>query len=248
LEADARIKIEGISKSFGPIKALRDVNFELGHKEIIGLVGDNAAGKSTLLKIISGAYQQDEGSIYIEGNKVDIKNPIYAQKSGIEIVYQDFMLAPNLDITANIFLGREIYKNWGFMRKLEKDKMKINAKKTLEKLGFDMDINSNVSNLSGGQQQTVAIARALHFEPAMILMDEPTASLSLGAVEELLERVKKVREHGASIIYVSHRIPEVIEIADRILVLRRGKIANELDPKTTNVTEIVKNMTGTSIN
>lgn len=247
LKTDAKIKIEGIKKSFGSIKALKNINFELSDQEIIGLVGDNAAGKSTLLKIISGAYQQDEGSIYIEGEKVNIKNPIDAQKCGIEIVYQDFMLAPNLDIAANIFLGRELYKNWGFMNKLEKERMKNKSEKTLEKLGFDMDIKSNVSNLSGGQQQTVAIARALHFDPAMILMDEPTASLSLGAVEELLEQIKKVRDHGASIIYVSHRIPEVIEIADRILVLRRGEIVKELDPEKTNVTEIVKHMTGTSI-
>jgi len=239
------IEMVKISKYFGAIKALEDVNLKLFPQEILGLVGDNAAGKSTLLKILAGVYKPDKGEVFIEGKKVQIQSPIDSRKLGIETVYQDFMLAPNLDIVANIFLGREITK-WGKLAKLSKKEMKKKAAEVLKnELNIDFSsLNTLVMSLSGGQQQIVAIARALLYRPRLILMDEPTASLSVRAIEPFLELVKELRKKGSSIIYVSHRLPDVLSIADRIVVLRAGRLVAERKKENTNLEEIVNFMLG----
>lgn len=243
MENQPLVKMIDISKSFGHIKALNRVNLTLGYREILGLVGDNAAGKSTLLKTLAGVHIMDEGEIFIEGKKVDIKKPIDARKLGIETIYQDFMLAPNLDITKNIFLGRE-KTSLSILGKLKKKDMDNEALKVLEELGFNMPLRTRVVNLSGGQQQTIAIARALLHPPKVILMDEPTASLSVGAINRFLELVKELRDKGCSIIYVSHRLIDVLEVSDRIVVLRTGRMVAEKRASETNIEEIVNLMMG----
>ena len=243
MKNEVLVKMKDISKSFGHIKALNQVNLLLAYREILGLVGDNAAGKSTLLKTLAGVHIMDEGDIFIEGKKADIKKPIDARKLGIETIYQDFMLAPNLDITKNIFLGRE-KTGLSFMGKLKKKEMDNEALNVLDELGFDMPLRTRVINLSGGQQQTIAIARALLHPPKVILMDEPTASLSVGAIDRFLQRVKGLKEKGCSIIYVSHRLLDVLEVADRIVVLRTGKMVAEKQTSETDIEEIVNFMMG----
>jgi ABC-type sugar transport system ATPase subunit len=243
MKSQALVLMKDISKSFGHIKALSNVDLTLGYREILGLVGDNAAGKSTLLKSLAGVHTVDDGDILIEGKKVEIKRPIDARKLGIETIYQDFMLAPNLDITKNIFLGRE-RTGLSFLGKLKKKEMDNEAVKVLDELGFSMPLRTRVLNLSGGQQQTVAIARALLHPPKVILMDEPTASLSVAAIERFLQLVKDLKEKGCSIIYVSHRLPDVLEVADRIVVLRTGKMVTEKKTSETDIEEIVNYMMG----
>ena len=238
------LKLDKICKIFGPIQALKDVSFNLNKQEILGLVGDNAAGKSTLLKIIAGVYSPDEGKIYINGEETDIKSPLDAQHKGIEIVYQDFMLAPNLDAAANIFLGREITSNWGIYKRVQRKKMRREIQKTIDDLGLQIRLNKLVGELSGGQQQIVAIARALYFRCHIILMDEPTASLSVAAIKDFCPQVKKVRDNGASIIYVSHRLPEVIDICDRIVILRRGQVARIVQSSEVTIENLVEIMVG----
>jgi len=235
--------MEGISKSFGHVKALDKVDLNLGYSEILGLVGDNAAGKSTLLKSLAGVHIIDGGRIVIEGKEVEIVKPIDARRFGVETIYQDFMLAPNLDITKNIFLGRE-RTSLGVLGKLQKKEMDSEAKQVLAELGFTMPLHTRVGNLSGGQQQTVAIARALLHPPKVILMDEPTASLSVGAINRFLELVKGLRDKGCSIIYVSHRLPDVLEVSDRIFILRTGKKVTEKPTSETSIEEIVSLMMG----
>lgn len=238
------LKLDKICKIFGPIQALKDVSFNLNKQEILGLVGDNAAGKSTLLKIIAGVYSPDEGKIYINGEETDIKSPLDAQHKGIEIVYQDFMLAPNLDVTANVFLGREITSNWGIYKRVQRKKMRREIQKTIDDLGLQIRLNKLVGELSGGQQQIVAIARVLYFRCHIILMDEPTASLSVAAIKDFCPQVKKVRDNGASIIYVSHRLPEVIDICDRIVILRRGQVARIVQSSEVTIENLVEIMVG----
>ncbi len=239
------VEMVKVCKYFGAIRALENVNLKLFHQEILGLVGDNAAGKSTLLKILAGVYTPDKGELFIEGKRVHIQNPMDSRRLGIETVYQDFMLAPNLDIVANIFLGREITK-WGKLSKLNKKEMEKRAVDVLKnELNIDLgSLNTLVMSLSGGQQQIVAIARALLYKPKVILMDEPTASLSVRAIEPFLELVKGLREKGSSIIYVSHRLPDVLSISDRIIVLRAGRLVAERKRKDTNLEEIVNFMLG----
>ena len=243
MENQVLVRMKDISKSFGHIKALNKVNLSLGYKEVLGLVGDNAAGKSTLLKTLAGVHIMDEGDIFIEGKEVEIKKPIDARRLGIETIYQDFMLAPNLDITKNIFLGRE-RTSLSVLGKLKKKTMDDEALKVLDELGFKIPLHTRVVNLSGGQQQTVAIARALLHPPKVILMDEPTASLSVGAINRFLQLVKGLREMGCSIIYVSHRLPDVLEVADRMFVLRTGRKVAEKKTSETNIEEIVNFMMG----
>jgi ABC-type sugar transport system ATPase subunit len=243
MENAVLVRMEGISKSFGHIRALDRVDLDLEYREILGLVGDNAAGKSTLLKTLAGVHVVDEGRIYIEGKEVEIVKPIDARRLGVETIYQDFMLAPNLDITKNIFLGRE-KTSLGVLGKLQKKEMDHEAQKVLAALGFTIPLRTQVGNLSGGQQQTVAIARALLHPPKVILMDEPTASLSVGAISRFLELVKGLRDKGCSIVYVSHRLPDVLEVADRVFILRTGKKVAEKTTSETSIEEIVSLMMG----
>jgi len=217
---DVVLKCEGVSKRFGYVKALDNVSFELFRGEVLGLVGDNAAGKSTLLKIIAGYYRPDSGRIYLNGSEVKFNSPLEARAAGIEMIYQQLFLAPNLSVVDNMFLGREkkislFLLNRGYMRR--------KAREILSTLGgSDIPIDNKVYTLSGGQQQIVAIGRIFASNPKIVLMDEPTAALSARSSQKVVELVEKMKREGVSLIYVSHRLPEVLRVSDRIMLLRRG--------------------------
>jgi ABC-type sugar transport system ATPase subunit len=217
------LEMKNIHKAFGGLKALIDVTLRLKHGEIIGLVGDNAAGKSTLMKIISGAYHADSGSIFFDGEEVHIANPRVSRQLGIEMVYQDLELCQNLDVPANLYLGREVYSETLF-KFLKKRIMENDAIKILRRLKIDIrNPRVKVNKLSGGQQQAVAIGRAVSFNPKIVLMDEPTANLAVVEIEKVLDLTMRLKEHDISIIFVSHRLDDVFRVSDRICVLKHNK-------------------------
>jgi len=217
--------MRGVKKSFGAVQALRGVDLVLHHGEVLGLVGDNAAGKSTLMKVLTGAYIADEGEIFIEGQKVHITKPEDSRRLGIEMVYQDFALANNLDVASNVFLGREVVRlNLGPVRIMNKGYMERESKRLIERLKIDIaSVRQKVENLSGGQRQAVAIGRATAFQAKVIIMDEPTAALSAAAVGQVLDLVRELKAQGCSIIIISHRLEDIYQVGDRVMVLRHGR-------------------------
>lgn len=219
------ISMRGIVKRFGAIQALKGVDLDLFPGEVLGLVGDNSAGKSTLMKILTGAYRADAGQIYFEGRPVTIHSPHDSRRLGIEMIYQDFALCGNLDIASNIFLGR-----WPTRRGLiDRKSMEQQARQVLERMNLSLpSLRLPVEKLSGGRQQAVAIARALAFDPKVLIMDEPTANLSPNASGRLLELVSDLRSQGVSIIIISHRMQEIFDVGDRIAVLRQGEMVGTL--------------------
>jgi len=224
-EAPPIIEMRNIKKSFGAVQALRGVDLALRHNEVLGLVGDNAAGKSTLMKVLSGAYIPDEGDILLEGDAVYISKPEDSRRLGIEMVYQDFALTNNLDVAANVFLGREAVR-WrlGPVRVMDRRLMEVEARKVIDNLGIDIDsVQLKVQNLSGGQRQAVAIGRATAFNAKVIIMDEPTAALSVAAIQEVLDLVNELKAQGCSIIMISHRLEDIYQVGDRVIVLRHGR-------------------------
>lgn len=224
------VEMEGIKKSFGAVQALRGVDLTLYHNEVLGLVGDNAAGKSTLMKVLSGAYIPDEGRIYIDSRQVNITGPEDSRRLGIEMVYQDFALANNLDVASNIFLGREAVRwNLGLLKVMNKRRMEQEARRLIDRLKIDIaSVRLKVENLSGGQRQAVAIGRATAFDAKVIIMDEPTAALSVAAIGKVLELIRQLKRQGASIIIISHRLEDIFEVADRVVVLRHGRKVGDL--------------------
>ncbi|MFN2175081.1 MAG: ATP-binding cassette domain-containing protein [Anaerolineales bacterium] len=219
------VEMINIKKSFGAVQALRSVDLKLNHGEVLGLVGDNAAGKSTLMKVLSGAYIPDEGQILIDSKKVHIGNPEDSRHLGVEMVYQDYALADNLQVSANVFLGREIVRwKFGPLRIMDKKSMDIEARDLLDRLRIDIDnVQLKVENLSGGQRQAVAIGRAIAFDAKVIIMDEPTAALSVAAIGKVLELIRELKNIGSSIIMISHRLEDIYEVSDRVIVLRHGR-------------------------
>jgi ABC-type sugar transport system ATPase subunit len=224
-EETPTVEMRNIKKHFGAVQALRGVDLSLGHHEVLGLVGDNAAGKSTLMKVLSGAYIPDDGEILIEGQQAHFTNPEEARRLGIEMVYQDFALANNLDVAANVFLGREAVR-WkvGPIRVMNRRLMEEQAKNLIDRLKIDIDsVRYKVENLSGGQRQAVAIGRATAFDAKIIIMDEPTAALSVAAISKVLDLIKTLKAQGGSVIIVSHRLEDIYEVGDRVMVLRHGR-------------------------
>ena len=219
------IEMRNIKKNFGAVQALRGVDLALQHNEVLGLVGDNAAGKSTLMKVLSGAYIPDEGEILIEGEKAHLANPMDARRQGIEMVYQDYALANNLDVSANVFLGREVVRlKLGPIGIMDYYHMEQETKSLLSRLKIDIpSVRQKVERLSGGQRQAVAIARATAFNAKVIIMDEPTAALSVAAIDKVLELVQELKAQGASIIIISHRLEDIFRVSDRMIVLRQGR-------------------------
>ena len=216
------LSLRGINKSFGPVHVLRNVDFDAHAGKVTALVGDNGAGKSTLIKCIAGIYIPEQGEFSFEGKKVTIGGPRDATALGIEIVYQDLALCDNLDIVHNMFLGREEKS----AMTLDESKMESMAKKTLESLSVRTvkSIRQKVESLSGGQRQTVAIARAVLWNSKVVILDEPTASLNRGEVDALFREVRRVAELGIGVLFVSHALDEVLELADRVTVLRDGNV------------------------
>jgi len=213
------IKMENISKRFGRVEALRNVNFDVGQNEVVGLVGDNGAGKSTLIKILSGVYPPTEGKIYLEGKEVNFTSPADARAAGIETVYQDMALVDLMSISRNFFLGMEPSR-FGF---LDKKMMGRECSKAVKKIGVGIrSPGEPVSVLSGGERQSVSIARTLYFKAKLVIMDEPTAALSIRESAHVLERIKDLREAGASVIIIAHNVYHVYAVADKFEVLEKG--------------------------
>lgn len=219
------VEMRGIKKNFGAVQALRGVDLVLRHNEVLGLVGDNAAGKSTLMKVLSGAYIPDEGEIFIEGEKANFSNPMDARRRGIEMVYQDYALANNLDVAANVFMGREVVQlELGPIGVMDYHHMEQETRSLLNRLKIDIaSVRLKVERLSGGQRQAVAIARATAFDAKVIIMDEPTAALSVAAIEKVLELVRELKAQGSSIIVISHRLEDIYQVSDQMIVLRHGR-------------------------
>lgn len=223
------VEMRDIKKSFAAVQALRGVDLALYHNEVLGLMGDNAAGKSTLMKVLSGAYTPDEGQILIEGEPVHFSNPMHARRLGIEMVYQDYALSNNLDVVANVFMGREVVRySLGLLRVMNFHHMDQETKSLMERLKIDIpSVRQKVERLSGGQRQAVAIARATAFDAKVIIMDEPTAALSVAAIDKVLELVRQLKAQGSSIIMISHRLEDIYRVSDRMIVLRHGhKVAD----------------------
>lgn len=222
------LELTGISKHFGAIQALNNVSLTLKEGEVVGLMGDNGAGKSTLVKIIAGNFPPSHGSIKIHGQEVFFDNPAGARSEGIEIVYQDLALCDNLTAAANVYLGRELTKNFGPIRVLDYKTMFQRAGELFVELKSETRPRDLVRRMSGGQRQAVAIARTRLSEAKIVLMDEPTAAISVRQVAEVLNLIRRLRDHGIAVILISHRMPDVFGVADKIAVLRRGeKVADK---------------------
>ena len=234
------VEMKGISKRFGAVIALDNVDLKLGQGEILGLVGDNAAGKSTLMKILSGNFQPDNGEIIIDGHQKRFTRPIDARRFGIEMVYQDFALIPELSVTRNIFLGREKTNRLFGIKTLDDKGMDLQAHSHLENLGLRIPpVSSSVRELSGGQQQAVAIARATGFDAKLVIMDEPTANLGATAIEKVRKTILKLKENGIAVIIISHRIEDILAVGDRLMVLRQGKMVGSQAVNDTDTKKIV---------
>jgi D-xylose transport system ATP-binding protein len=241
------LKIDHISKNFGSVTALEDINFEVYENEIVAIVGDNGAGKSTLIKIISGNFSPDGGELFFDGKKTILKSPSDARKLGIETVYQDLSICNNLDSVSNLYIGREIYKNILGLRVLNVKEMKTKALKTLGNVGINIpSVDEKVEYLSGGQRQAVILARFLEWGKRLILLDEPTAALGVRETKQVLELIRKTKNERkeASFVLISHNLQQVFEIADRIIVLRLGKVIGIRETQKTNSDEIVSLITG----
>jgi ABC-type sugar transport system ATPase subunit len=219
------VEMRNIKKSFAAVQALKGVDLVLHRGEVLGLVGDNAAGKSTLMKVLSGAYIPDEGEILIEGENAQLTDPLHARRLGIEMVYQDLALANNLDVTGNVFLGREaVSARIGPLHVMDGRHMEQEAQRLLERLKIDIaSVRLLVERLSGGQRQAVAIARATAFDSRVIIMDEPTAALSVAAISKVLDLVRELKAQGSSIIIISHRLEDIYSVSDRLMVMRQGR-------------------------
>jgi simple sugar transport system ATP-binding protein len=241
------VRMEHINKFFGRVQALNDVSFTVRQSEIVGLLGDNGAGKSTLIKILSGALLADSGDIFLHGNKVDIRNTRDAIALGIETIYQDSALVTQLSIARNLFLGREPIKGPGILNRMDQNAMNDAARVLLKQVGITKEIppTTPISALSGGERQAVAIARAMHFESELIILDEPTNNLGVEETQGVLRFVRNARDSGHSCVFIAHNIHHVFQVVDRIVVLRRGKkVADDIDPKQTTIEEVEKVITG----
>jgi simple sugar transport system ATP-binding protein len=248
--ADELVRMDRINKYFGRVQALNDVTLSIGRNEIVGLLGDNGAGKSTLIKILSGALRADSGDIYLHGKKVDIRNTTDAISQGIETIYQDSALVPQLSIARNLFLGREPVKNPRLFDRLDQNAMNEVARDLLKEVGITKEIppTTPIHALSGGERQAVAIARAIFFESDLIILDEPTNNLGVDETKGVLRFIRNARDAGHSCIFIAHNIHHVFQVVDRIIVMRRGKkVADDIDPTHSNIESVESVITGMTI-
>ena len=234
------VEMRNVSKRFGAIVALRQVSLSIGAGEVVGLVGDNAAGKSTLMKILSGVHAPDSGEIRLDGEPRAFASPMDARGAGIEMVYQDFALVPELSVTQNIFLGRELLQSGVRSKFVDKPKMRERATHLIERLGLRVPpVETPVRAISGGQQQAVAIARATAFDARLVIMDEPTANLGAAAIGKVRAAIGRMKSHGVAVVIISHRIEDVLETADRAVVLKHGSVVGERRVADTRGDELV---------
>jgi D-xylose transport system ATP-binding protein len=245
------LALKGVSKSFGPVQALSDVDFEVEAGEVVALVGDNGAGKSTLVKAIDGVQPADEGEMYFDGRRVRVHDPKTAAQLGITTVFQDLALCDNLDVVANLFLGQEEVTGDGGpvpVRTLDETEMEQRTRKLLDDLSVTTlgSVRTLVGSLSGGQRQSVAIARSLIGEPRVVLLDEPTAALGVAQTEQVLKLVKRLAERNLGVVVISHNLADVFEVADRIVVLLLGRRVATFKADETTPEEVVAAITGAS--
>jgi len=241
-EAPPKLMMKGISKSFGAVQALKDVDFAVGSGEVMALVGDNGAGKSTLVKCIAGIYPLDEGQILFEGRPVSIHGPKDAAKLGIEVVYQDLALCDNLDVVQNMYLGREKHDR---LFRLDEAAMERRSADTLASLSVTTirSIRQKVASLSGGQRQSVAVARAVMWNSQVVILDEPTAALGVAQTRQVLDLVTRLAEQNLAVVIISHNLHDIFEVADRITVLRLGRNAAVFDRRATTQDAVVHAIT-----
>jgi simple sugar transport system ATP-binding protein len=245
--AEPLLEARGIVKSFGRVRALRGASFTVNAGEVVALIGDNGAGKSTLVKTLSGVHVPDDGEIRFEGRPVTIASPVAARELGIETVYQDLALAPDLESSANLFLGREATRP-GLLGKLgfiDKGAMRRRTEEAFRQLGVGVqDATAAVATLSGGQRQGVAVARAVTWAGKVVFMDEPTAALGVVQTRNVLDLIRRVRDTGLAVVLISHNMPEVMEVSDRVEVLRLGERVARFTTADTAMEELVGAMTG----
>lgn len=244
-EGKYRVRMTGISKRYGPIRTLDDVSLTLKPGEVLGLVGDNGAGKSTLSKVLSGAVVPDSGTIEIDGEPVSFASPAQARDKRVEMVYQDLSLCDTVDVAGNIFLGREPRRRVLGLPFLDKPRMHAEARAMLSQLGIVIaDTRLLVENLSGGQRQSIAIGRAVSFEPKVLIMDEPTAALAVAEVEAVLDLIRTVSARGVGVILVTHRLQDLFLVCDRIQVMYEGRNVAERRIEDTSIGEVVNLIVG----
>ncbi|HEY3069683.1 MAG TPA: ATP-binding cassette domain-containing protein [Gaiellaceae bacterium] len=236
------LELRGVSKAFGAVQALYRVDFEVRRGEVMALVGDNGAGKSTLVKSVVGIYPFDEGEVLYDGKRVDVHGPRDAAKLGIEVVYQDLALADNLDVVANMFLGRERARA-GFV--LDESSMERSARETLDSLSVTTlrSVRQTVAGLSGGQRQAVAVAKSVMWDSRLVILDEPTAALGVAQTRQVLDLVRRLAEQNLAVVMITHNLHDVFESADRITVLRLGQRVAQLERSQTTQQEVVQAIT-----
>ncbi len=248
--AEELIRMENINKFYGRIHALREVSMRVERHEVVGLLGDNGAGKSTLIKVLSGAVPVTSGDIFVKGRKVEMRSTTDAIENGIETIYQDSALVQQLSIARNLFLGREPLKGPRFLNRMDHEAMNGVARELLKRVGITKDIppTTPIGSLSGGERQAVAIARAMHFDSDLIILDEPTNNLGVAETKGVLNFVREARDTGHSCIFIAHNIHHVFQVVSRIIVMRRGRIvADDIDPKKTTIEEVERVITGEEI-
>ncbi|MGP1397981.1 MAG: ATP-binding cassette domain-containing protein [Inquilinaceae bacterium] len=245
-DSDVVLSVRGLSKRFGGVHALEDVSFDLRRGEVLALAGDNGAGKSTLIKTLSGVHRPDAGEILYQGRRVSFDNPRQARDLGIETIYQDLALADNLDVGANVFLGREpVQRVLGVFPRINRPFMRRAAQKAIETLDIDIDrLDVPVRALSGGQRQAVAIGRAIYWKAEVLIMDEPTAALGVPEQRKVMALIQGLKSRNVGVIFISHNLGDIFAVSDRILVLRRGVKAGERRAADTNGDEVVRLMVG----
>jgi simple sugar transport system ATP-binding protein len=243
------LSARGINKHFGPVHALKNVDFEVFPGEVVALIGDNGAGKSTLIHTITGVLPLESGEIVFDGVPVRFSSPHEARAHGIETVYQDLAVAPHLDAVANIFLGRELLSSGiaGQLGFLDNARMRSETETQLARLRVRVpDLERRLVTLSGGQRQGVAVARAVMWASKIVIMDEPTAALGVAQTAMVLDLIRQVRDTGIPVMFISHNMPNVFQVADRIVVLRLGEVITELNPQTATIDDAVAAMTGST--
>lgn len=244
---ESLLRVENITKRFGGLVAVNNVSMEVNTGEVVGLVGDNGAGKSTLIKMIAGVYSPDDGELYFDGEQIVLNDPGEARDMGIETIYQDLALAENLDVGSNIFLGREIKKPYlgGTVHTLDRKKMREESVDILDRLDIRIpSLSQQIRNLSGGQRQAVAIARTIYWNARLVIMDEPTAALGVPEQRKVLSLVRTLAEQGVPVVIISHNMQDVFAVADRIIILRRGKKVGDLRASETTPDGVVSLMVG----
>jgi D-xylose transport system ATP-binding protein len=244
-EDPPRLRIEGLSKHFGPVVALDDVSFEVRAGEVLGLLGDNGAGKSTLIKILSGSLEPSAGHLYFDGRPVNLESPADAKELGIETVYQDLSLCPNVDVVANFFMGRELCHRFAGLRFLRERAMQAETERTLTDLGTHVpSVRTTVEHLSGGQRQAIELCRFVHWGGRLVLLDEPFAALGVQQTRRGLELIEQIKRKGVAIIVITHNVLHAFHVADRIVVLRHGRVVGTRATAATTHEEVVSLITG----